>query len=189
MKAFDKLVWILQGIIKVIVSAFVLILSVMTFLQVILRYVFHTGLIWNDEFCRFLFVFIIFLILPYASLNNMHMQLDVISGKAPASKPVLRIIAWLAEFIFFSFMIKNGYEYALANANKIASSVHVSYLYIYMIIPIGCALGDVFLIYRLAKVVQEIRSGVPVRQALGECLTEEEAEAAEEEKLERGEVE
>ncbi len=176
MAVFDKIVSVLESIIKALVGLFVLTLSVMTFLQVILRYVFKTGLVFNDEFCRTLFVFIIFLILPYASLHNMHMQLDIISGKVEKAKPILRSVAWIVEFTFFSFMIVNGYGYALANLKKIASSLQISYYYIYMIIPIACALGDIFLIYRLAKVLQAKKKGVSWLEAYESCMAEEDLE-------------
>lgn len=176
MAVFDKIVTVLESIIKVLVAVFVLILSIMTFLQVILRYVFQTGLVWNDEFCRTLFVFIIFLVLPYSTLHNMHMQLDVISGKVEKAKPILRSVAWIVEFVFFSFMIVNGYGYALANLKKIASSLQISYYYIYMIIPIGCALGDIFLIYRLAKVLQAKKSGLSWLESFESCMAKEDLE-------------
>lgn len=176
MAIFDKIVKVLETIIKAIVAVFVLVLSLLTFLQVILRYIFQTGLVWNDELCRTLFVFIIFLVLPYATLHNMHMQLDIISGKTEKAKPFLRIIAWVVEFIFFSFMLVNGYGYAVANAKKIASSLQISYYYIYMIIPFACGLSLIFLFYRLAKVLQAKRSGMSWFSAFERCMAEEDLE-------------
>lgn len=189
MKAFDKIVLFLQGVIKFVVSLNVLVLCIMTFLQVILRYVFSTGITWTDELCRFLFVYIIFLILPYASLHNTHMQLDVVSSKAPSAKPFLRVLAWVVEFVFFTYMIRNGYDYALTNVKKIASSVKISYMYIYMIIPVCCAMGDVFLFYRLAKVIQLVRSGVSLRSALSNCMPDDKEAEDEEELLLKGDAE
>ena len=46
-------------------------------LQVILRFAFHTGFAWGEEVSRFIFVWLVFLSIPYAVRNARHIALTL----------------------------------------------------------------------------------------------------------------
>ena len=151
MKVLDEIVHILELIIKAIVAFLVLALVVIVFAQVILRYIFHTGLAWNDEGSRFLFIWVVFMSIPMATLHNGHMKLDMLSNRFPKIKPVLEVLGWVCLVVFFGIAGFYGVEYAVDNAEKIAGSVGISYFYVYLVLPLSCGLSIFFLIDRAIK--------------------------------------
>ena len=63
---------------------------------------------------------------------------------------------------------------------KIAPSLGIPYFWLYIIIPIGCTIGIIFLLYRLAKVIQGIAKGKKWQDAILSCMAvEDEAEEGE----------
>ena len=63
-------------------------------LQVILRFAFHTGFAWGEEVSRFIFVWLVFLSIPYAVRNARHISIDFIREFLPVSikKAVMIIV-------------------------------------------------------------------------------------------------
>ena len=63
-------------------------------LQVILRFAFHSGFAWGEEVSRFIFVWLVFLSIPYAVRNARHISIDFIREFLPVSikKAVMIIV-------------------------------------------------------------------------------------------------
>jgi TRAP-type C4-dicarboxylate transport system permease small subunit len=151
MEVFDRIVQILSMIIKIAVAILVVVLVAIVFTQVVLRFVFNGGFAWNEEASRFIFIWICFLAVASATNENSHMKLDLLTGKLPSIKPYLDVLSWILCFIFFLLLGYLGYHYAKSSANRIAGSVGISLMYIYMVLPISSSLSLVFLIHRAIK--------------------------------------
>lgn len=75
-------------------------------LQVILRFVFHTGFAWGEEVSRFIFVWLVFLAIPYAVRNGRHISIDFIREflPVPIKKAVMVIVDVVAVGMFAIFL-------------------------------------------------------------------------------------
>jgi TRAP-type transport system small permease protein len=70
-------------------------------LQVVLRFIFQTGFSWAEEVSRYLFVWIIYLAVSYATRNNRHIKLSVILAAFPDKGK--RVMSIVSDFLFFIF--------------------------------------------------------------------------------------
>lgn len=78
-------------------------------LQVILRFAFHTGFAWGEEVSRFIFVWLVFLSIPYATRNGRHIGIDFIREllPVPARKAVMILID-IAALGMFALFLRNA---------------------------------------------------------------------------------
>lgn len=77
--------------------------------QVILRFVFKDGFAWGEEVSRFLFVWLVFLAIPYAARNGRHIGIDFIREKFPVSvRKVYLILIDLSALVMFGIFAYNS---------------------------------------------------------------------------------
>ena len=70
----------LEKIITFLASASILGIVVIVFLNVVMRYIFNTGLTWSDEVSVNLFVWFIFLGGILAAIEKMHLKVDIFTN-------------------------------------------------------------------------------------------------------------
>ena len=77
--------------------------------QVILRFVFKTGFAWGEEVSRYLFVWLVFMSIPYAARNNRHIGLDFIRELFPEKvRKVYMVMIDLAAIVMFGLFLYNA---------------------------------------------------------------------------------
>jgi C4-dicarboxylate transporter DctQ subunit len=96
-------------------SAIALILGVMTiitFVNVVLRYGFNTGLIWGLEAVTFLFAWLVLFGISYAVKVTAHMGVDaVINLFSPPVRKLLALIAVSVCLAYAALLMKGGWDY------------------------------------------------------------------------------
>ena len=96
-------------------TAIALILGLMTlitFINVILRYGFNTGLIWGLEMVSFLFAWLVLFGISYAVKVTAHLGVDAIINLM--SKPLQRVLALIAVTICIAYaflLLKGSWDY------------------------------------------------------------------------------
>lgn len=68
---------------EVILVALLVVMSVLMFVNVVLRYVFKAGIVWSDEVCRYCFVITAFLGVPYCLRKRSIMRMDSVQKALP----------------------------------------------------------------------------------------------------------
>lgn len=144
----DKIVDFVAKIIKIIVILCSIALVVVVFTEVVLRYVFSTSLLWNDEGSRFLFVWIVYFATAYAVYNKSHIRLDIISEKVPVLVTPLKILTWCTTTMFFVIFFKYSLDYTIANMGKLAPATNLPYVIIYGVLTVSAAMSLLFLFHR-----------------------------------------
>ncbi len=93
-------------------------MTVITFVNVILRYGFNTGLIWGLEMVSFLFAWLVLFGASYAVKTTSHLGVDaVINLFGPAGRRVFGLIAGLICIAFAALMLKGAWDYWANFAN------------------------------------------------------------------------
>lgn len=132
----------LMKVISIIIGLLLCIAVITVFVQIIWRYVLKTPLGWSDQFCRFLYVWIVMLGLPVLFHEKSVTAFDYLSNKlSPKQQNVLHIVVSLlsmffaAAFFYFSIMFiqKKG-------GQMIPAFKTVPYKVIYNSMPVGAAL-------------------------------------------------
>ena len=133
----------LESILCVLISA----LSIITFSQVVARYVFEAPLSWSEELARFLLLWLAMLSSAYAFKIKCHFALQFVTKIVPNKiqklisvlVPLL-VIFFLSGFVFYSIKFVLGVKGHLAPALQIpmeipySSSIAGSSLMLYYVV-------------------------------------------------------
>lgn len=144
-----RLVKIFSTALKTLTFTLVLLLVIVVFTNVVLRFVFHSGFSWNEEASRFLFVWTIYSGIAISVLDNSHISLTLLSDKFPKIQPVVKTASWVVSIIFFCILMYFGVNHSLSAATMVSSSLNIPLVYVYMIIPISAFISIVFLVSQL----------------------------------------
>jgi len=121
------------------IASYALALAVLlTFLNVVLRYIFGTSLSFSAELSSYLFIVSAFFAASLGFKERIHISVDLISKKTFFGKFARYVSFWIT-LIFLLFIAIFGIEFvALAfNMNEISIDLNIPMWIIYMIIPIS----------------------------------------------------
>ncbi|MGB3244401.1 MAG: TRAP transporter small permease [Sulfitobacter sp.] len=87
-------------------------MTIITFINVVLRYGFGTGLIWGLEAVTFLFAWLVLFGVSYAVKVTAHLGVDaVINLFGAGPRKILAVIAGLICVIYACFLLKGAWDY------------------------------------------------------------------------------
>lgn len=141
--------------------AMVLFLAVMTavvFAQVVLRYVFNSGLTWSEEGARFFFMWIIWMSMSIGFRDKSHIRMTVISDKlSPRGKLVLNLIDNAIILAFSAFLSYLGWAYVLklTETGQYAPATKLPYAVVYACLPLSLGVCSLRV---LAEIVEDVRT-------------------------------
>ena len=145
----------LESILCVLISA----LSIITFSQVVARYVFEAPLSWSEELARFLLLWLAMLSSAYAFKIKSHFALQFVTKIVPSKiqklisvlVPLL-VISFLSGFVFYSIKFVLGVKGHLAPALQIPMEIPYSS---------SIAGSSLMLYYVLKTFINDIKSNPP----------------------------
>lgn len=65
-------------------------MSIIIFVQVVMRYVFHSSLTWSEEMARYLFVWLVYFSVAYTAKKEAHIRIDAAINIYPKK----RVLMW-----------------------------------------------------------------------------------------------
>ncbi|MCC9625824.1 TRAP transporter small permease [Thalassospira sp. MA62] len=136
-----------EGFIALLLAA----MTTLTFVNVIMRYVFNSGLTWAMETTEFLFAWLILFGMSYGVKVGSHIGVDALVRLFPRSaQRVIGLIVVAAGLLYCSFLIIGGWDLVAFNhmIEMEAEDSPVMLWFVYLIMPVGAAL----LAFRLAQV-------------------------------------
>lgn len=87
-------------------------MTIITFINVVLRYGFNTGIIWGLEMTTFLFAWLVLFGISYAVKTTAHLGVDaIINLFSGGTKRVLAIIAGLICVAYAALLLKGAWDY------------------------------------------------------------------------------
>ncbi len=93
-------------------------MTIITFINVVLRYGFNTGLIWGLEMVSFLFAWLVLLGASYAVKTTSHLGVDaIINLFGPAGRRIFGLIAGAVCIAFAFLLLKGAWDYWANFAN------------------------------------------------------------------------
>ncbi len=143
--------------------AFILVLIVVvTFTQVLFRYVFHLSLAWSEELARYLFLWLASLTAAYAFKTRSHFALRFLVNAL--NKKFQKIVQTLVVFIISAFLIVfiwKAIEFTIRMSKKVSPSLQMSMAVPYASVIVG---GVLMLYYVLRNWVSDIREEKKARE-------------------------
>jgi C4-dicarboxylate transporter, DctQ subunit len=149
-------------------------MTVLTFVQVVLRYVFNSGFVWALEATTYLFGWMVMLGMSYGIRKGSHIGVDVVVQQfAPATRRAIGVAAALLSMVYAGVLLYGGYNYVdtMHTLGIEAEDILVERWILLLAVPIGFAL----LLWRLIEAAYALLTG----KVGGLRLADEAAEAIE----------
>ena len=181
--------FILLNLDVAVASLAMCILVVLTFAGVIARYILGSPFTWIEEIQAAMIVWVIFGAAGAAYRTANHAAIEVFFEMFPAPvKKVLNILIFIITTVILCYLGYYSIQYmkVFAQSGRTTPVLHISYILIYVIVPISCVLQVFnyilvnFFHYSEAVVLEEI-SEEDLKEAREEVL-EEKADGKEETK-------
>jgi TRAP-type C4-dicarboxylate transport system permease small subunit len=125
---------------EIAAGTFLVLMSVATFGNVVLRYVFNSPIQWAEEFSRYAFIWVVFLGAAACSKRKMHIVID--AGSSCLPKRAQALCSLLVEVIVLVLMgAITYYGYVLCTmATQATSTLKIPQYTVYLVVPISAAL-------------------------------------------------
>jgi C4-dicarboxylate transporter DctQ subunit len=124
-------------------AVLMLVTSLLVFVQVVIRYIFSSSLIWVEEFARYGIVWFVFLGASLAVRNGAHASVDVLVGLLPGKpKKAVQIIATIISIVFCVLITYYGLDLVMRvrQMGNTTPAMKIPMYIPYLAIPVGCLL-------------------------------------------------
>jgi TRAP-type C4-dicarboxylate transport system permease small subunit len=86
-------------------------MTIIIFIQVVMRYVFQNSLVWSEELARYIFIWLIYLGLSYGAKMMKHIKIDAALSLFPkTARPYVVILGDILFLAFALFIIATSLE-------------------------------------------------------------------------------
>lgn len=140
------------------------IMTVLVFIQVIMRYVFQNSLSWSEELARYIFLWLSWIGASYAVKERSHFRVemfaDLFKGK---TRKVFELFVLLTWFGFCLFLAYQGSLITrhLITRGQISAAMEIPMAWPYASVPVGSAL----MALRLVAEIRKVLAGKPGEEA------------------------
>ena len=136
------------------------IVAVCVIFAVIMRYFFSISYRQMEEFITTAFAFTTFWGIGICFIEREHVAIDsLISLLPPLIRRILLFFNYAVVLTVMVIMFYFGIQYAGKYGHQISFGMGVPMIWMYGIIPVGCFLGLICILFNLYKDIQEILSG------------------------------
>lgn len=85
-------------------------MTVLIFVQVIMRYVFSNSLTWSEELARYAFIWLIYFGISYGAKIMKHLKIDAFLSLFPQkARPLVEILGDILFFVFAIFIVYTSF--------------------------------------------------------------------------------
>jgi C4-dicarboxylate transporter DctQ subunit len=156
------LAYVETGLIILILGSMVL----LSFLQVLMRNFFDTGILWGDIFLRHLVLWVGFIGASLATREEKHINIDLLTRLIPKKiVPFAKIVIDVTSVIICLVLVKAGWEFVSMEIGANTTLFqNVPSWYFEIIIPVGFALIALRFVF---KIIEQIISMSSKKKAQG----------------------
>ena len=138
LKSADRL---LTTLVRYLCAAFLAVMSVVVFGQVVARYIFNSGFSWPEELTRFLCVWITFLGALTATAEDSHPAVDVLVKLLPrVLQKIIRILLRVIMIIVCVYLTSYGFKLVEMTIHDMSPGLHFPMGLVYLSLPLCSAL-------------------------------------------------
>lgn len=136
------------------------IMAILVFVNVVLRYVFNSGITWSSELSTFMFIWLVFLGAVLAYKDNAHLGVDVIVKRLPKKlKFIVFIIAELITMYILWLLFVGSIKMTAVSMQTRSPALHLPMGYIYgigLVLSVGIGIMQVS---RFIKTIIDVSKG------------------------------
>lgn len=137
-------------------------MTLLIFVQVVMRYVFNNSLSWSEELARYVFIWLIYIGISYGCKLRKHIKIDAALYLFP--KKVRPYVVLIGDLLFIAFAIYitvTGLAYSMAQIqyNMRSPALKIPFQYIYMSTVVGFGLATIRQIQTIIYRVKCLKNG------------------------------
>lgn len=142
----------------------IVLMSVMTiliFLQVVMRYVFQNSLTWSEEMARYIFIWLVYFGISYGARIRKHIKIEAALRLFPKKvRPIIVIIGDILFLVFAIYIVYGGGILVLKQfkLGQLSPAMHIPMWFLYSAPVVGFLFTAVrqiqAIIYRIGKLVR-----------------------------------
>jgi len=147
---------------EIAAGTFLVLMSLATFGNVILRYAFNNPIQWAEEFSRYAFIWVVFLGAAACSKRKSHIAIDALTLLAP---PRLRhVLAFVVQGVVLVLTAAvTYYGWVLCRlATQATSTLNIPQYVVYLVVPFSAAL---IFVHTTIDVYRDVKACVAGRAA------------------------
>lgn len=147
---------------EIAAGTFLVLMSLATFGNVILRYAFNSPIQWAEEFSRYAFIWVVFLGAAACSKRKSHIAIDALTLLAP---PRLRhVLAFVVQGVVLVLTAAVTYfGWVLCRlATQATSTLNIPQYVVYLVVPFSAAL---IFVHTTIDVYRDVKACVAGRAA------------------------
>lgn len=134
------------------------VMIILIFLQVIMRFIFNSSLAWSEEIARYVFIWQVWMAVPYAVIRSRHIRLEIlVDAVGPKGRFVLDMIFFVVSAAFFAIIgvYSVSMTHNVFNMHQLTPAVLLPKWLCYLAVPCGSFLGALrFLEYGWRRIVR-----------------------------------
>ncbi|MED4599423.1 TRAP transporter small permease [Paenibacillus validus] len=139
---------------EIIAGSCLAVVVVVTFLQVLFRFVLKIPTPWTEEVTRFAFAYMAFIGAVLGTKYHSHLNVDVINQLPPKIRTAVTAVGYMVTIAFVAFFTYYGWVHTMNSKLQTTPTLQVSLMYMYIIMPIS---GVLMLYYLVKAFAQEVR--------------------------------
>ena len=121
---------------KPLISVLILLMIIITFIQVIFRYVLNSALPWSGEITIFFFIWVIFLGASITLHKGLHIGVDIITNQLrEKNKKIIYIFTNILIIIFCILVFFGSIPLVIDNFTQRSPALEIRLTYVYLSIP------------------------------------------------------
>lgn len=158
-----------EGFIALLLAA----MTLLTFVQVVLRYVFNSGLVWALEATTYLFAWMVLFGISYGVRKGSHIGVDaVVKAFPPAGQRIIGLGTTLLSLLYAGLVVWGGYRYvaAMKTMGVEAEDIPVERWLLLLILPVGFGLLFVRLLQMGWDILTRARAGFALADEARETI-------------------
>lgn len=135
--------------------------TILLFINIILRFFFSAGISWTEEFVRYAIIWITFIGGSICFRRGIHVGIDVLIDYLPTKgKKILSFIINLMAIALMFFLIKFGIDLVIfsMNTGQLTPALQIKMYWVYLAIPIGALLSLIHLFMQTYEMIRNFKT-------------------------------
>jgi C4-dicarboxylate transporter DctQ subunit len=161
---FIKIDKIIAHLEEMLIATGLLLAATILFINVILRYFFHSGFVWAEELTLYMIIWITFIGASVGVRRRAHLGVTALVDALPAlPQRIVAMSAYLFSVAFTGFLFIYGSLQTLAvrATHQLSSAMEIPVYWIYMAIAVG---GFLMTVRFIQVMVSDLRAGTACAQ-------------------------
>ncbi len=143
-------------------------MSIIIFIQVIMRYVFQSSLTWSEEMARYMFVWLVYFSVSYTARREKHIRIDAAINLYPKKvRPYIELVSEIIVLAFAIFIAVTGFTVfgKIAWSGQMSPAMRIPMQFVYAAPMIGLGLTAIRQVQCIIRKVKALGNNGEVTEA------------------------